>query len=122
MIIALPIDEKNININVSESFGRSKYFILYNDYSEDCIFVDNRGLNSEDGAGIEAAQTLIDHHADVVFLKRCGKNVAKVLEEAGIKLYEAQDIPVLENVKLYRTNNLKELENIHEGYHGHGGN
>ena len=55
-------------------------------------------------------------------MKRCGKNAAKALESAGVKLYEAEDIPVLDNIDIYRRNNLKTLENIHEGYHGNGGN
>lgn len=122
MIVALPIDEKNVNEKVSESFGRAKYFVIYNDYSQDYTFVENNGLNSEDGAGIEAAQTLLDNNVDAVFMKRCGKNAAKALESAGVKLYEAEDIPVLDNVSIYRRNNLKALENIHEGYHGNGGN
>lgn len=121
MLAAIPVEEKKLDAKVSESFGRANYFLIFNNNSSDGIFLENTAKDSEGGAGLEAAQLLIDNEVDMVFLKSCGKNGAKVLKEADIAIYEIAYDNAIENFKAYNRNNLKTLTEFHEGYHGNGG-
>lgn len=121
MKIAIPVDEKNINTNVSEHFGRAPYFLIYNIDNDEQIFVDNVGAVSTGGAGIKAAQTLIDNDIKGLLTPQCGENAAEVLKTADIKIYKTTSLSVKDNINHFKSDELPLLEEIHSGYHNHNG-
>lgn len=61
MIIAIPIDDNRENICVS--FGRAPYFLIHNTESGKNDIVDNPAAATEGGAGLKAAQFVVDSGA-----------------------------------------------------------
>lgn len=118
MIIAIPVDEKDLNTNLCFSYGRAPLFALYNTETKEARYLDNSAISAQGGAGIKAAQRLIDEKADVLITMRCGQNAADVLE-GNIKIYKSQDGTIKENIDLFLDGKLDILDNIHPGFHNH---
>lgn len=121
MKIIVPVEEKSLDTLVCPSFGRTPHFLLFNTENGEHEFLDNSAAASQGGAGIKAAQMLVDNGAEAVITYRCGENAAEVLNAGAIKIYKAQAISVKENIERYKEGELVLLTEIHAGFHNHGG-
>lgn len=121
MKIAIPSEGKNLESQVCRSFGRTLNFIVADTDTLEFQALDNEAAAAQGGAGIKAAQAVADSGARAVVTFHCGENAAQVLSGAGIKLYKAAPGTVSDMIKLFKSGKLKELTEIHPGYHGHGG-
>lgn len=121
MKIAIPSEGKKLESNLSQSFGRTEYFMIVNSESMEFEVIDNLGISSQGGAGIKAAQSIVDAQADCVITLHCGQNAADVLHAAGIKIYKAVNETIENLVKKFNSNEIELLTDIHPGYHNHGG-
>jgi predicted Fe-Mo cluster-binding NifX family protein len=122
MKIAIPVDEKNMGTSVCASFGRTPYFLIYDTETKESVFLDNSAAASTGGAGIKAAQTIVDNKADTLLTPRCGENASDVLIAADIKIFKTTNASAAENIDAFIAGKLPLLEEIHAGLHGHGGN
>lgn len=121
MLLAIPTESNDMNAAVCPSFGRAPYFLLFDTESRKNDVINNPGASAQGGAGIKAAQTLVDSKADVLLTPRCGQNAAEVLQAANIALYQSKDGSVASNITLFTEGKLVLLEEIHAGFHRHGG-
>ena len=121
MKIALPVEEKILNTPVCVSFGRTPLFVIFDTEKGEFEFIDNSAAASQGGAGIKAAQLLADNGAEAVITFRCGENAAEVLNPAEIKLYKALAGTASENIEKFKAGELPLLNDIHPGFHNHGG-
>lgn len=119
MKIALPTENKDINSMLCASFGRAPYYLIYDTVTQSSVFVDNTAAASAGGAGIKAAQLLIDSSINALIAPRCGQNAALVLQAAGIALYQSKDAPLAQNIALLQQGKLEVLSSIHAGFHNH---
>jgi predicted Fe-Mo cluster-binding NifX family protein len=122
MKIAIPVDEKTLESNVCVSFGRTPYFLIYDVETKESIFIDNSAAASTGGAGIKAAQIIVDNKADVLLTPRLGENAAEVLKPAEIKIYKTTTASAKDNIDAFIAWKLPLLDEFHAGFHGHGGN
>lgn len=118
MIIAIPVEKDAKESLVSEHFGRSNYFLIYNTDAKEYRFVKNSAAKSSGGTGIKAAQIVVDENAEVLVSPQLGQNAADVINEAKIKIYKAQVGTIKENLQALEEEKLKLLSEVHEGYHG----
>lgn len=116
MIIAIPVDEEKNDVCVS--FGRAPYFLFYNTENKKTEILENLSAEAQGGAGIKAAQFVVDNNADVLITIRCGENSADVLKAAEIEIYKADKKLAIENIKAFMEGKLTELTSFHAGYHG----
>ena len=121
MKIAIPVDDKFMETKVCVSFGRAPYFLIYDTESKDSVFIENSAATSQGGAGIKAAQIMVDNQVSALLTPRCGENASKVLQSAGIKIFKTTSASVKENIDASKDGTLPLLEDIHAGFHGHGG-
>ncbi len=121
MKIAVPVDQKTLDSGVCASFGRAPYFLIYDSEKKESSFIDNSAATSAGGAGIRAAQIIIDSGADVLLALRLGDNAADVLKPAEIKIYKPTPVSAKENIDAFLAGNLSLLEDIHAGFHRHEG-
>ena len=121
MKVIIPVDNKNQDTSVCPSFGRTPFFMLFDTETQNCQFIDNSAAASQGGAGIKAAQTLVDSGAKALITYRCGQNAADVLNAGGIKIYKAEVGSANDNIQKYKDNKLALLTEIHPGFHNHGG-
>ena len=122
MKIALPVDEKNIETTICISFGRTPYFLVYDTESKATDFIDNSAAaSSQGGAGIKAAQLIVDHNVEALLTPRCGENAAEVFNAANVKLYKTSSTNIKEMIKAFDEGKLAPLTEISAGQHHHGG-
>lgn len=121
MKIAMPVDEKVMETSVCMSFGRTPYFLIYDTESKDSTFLNNNAIASQGGAGIMAAQTIVDNKVEALLTPRCGENAAQVIKAANIKIYKTINDSVNDNINALNEGKLPLLSEIHAGFHNHGG-
>ena len=118
MKIAMPVDEKIVNPKINNTFGRTPYFVIYDTNNEEYSFIDNSGNASQGGAGIKAAQAIVDAKVTAVIVPQCGENAAKVLRDANITIYKMINDNIKENIIALNQDELEILDKTHGGYHG----
>lgn len=121
MIVAIPVDEKSMDGNVSEHFGRTETFLILDTKDNKSSFIPNVAVNAQGGAGIKAAQVIVDTRVDAIISPRLGKNAFEVIDEAKITIYESCGKTINESIEALKNNQLSPLNTIHEGFHGNGG-
>ncbi|MDD3947684.1 MAG: NifB/NifX family molybdenum-iron cluster-binding protein [Clostridia bacterium] len=120
MKIALPAEARDSHGEVCPSFGRAPLFLIHDTETGTSVFLDNAAATSMGGAGIKAAQTLIDSGVGAVITPRSGQNAAEVLISAGIQVYRSTTGSLADNIAKYQAGTLQTLTDIHPGFHKHG--
>ncbi len=121
MKIAMPVDENNIESSICISFGRTPYFLIYDTDSNASNFINNSAASSQGGAGIKAAQLIADKKSDILITPRCGENAADVLKAANVKIYKSMNNSIKDNIENMKLGKLSLLDEVHAGFHNHGG-
>lgn len=122
MKIAIPVDEKTMESNICVSFGRTPYFLIYDLGTKESVFIGNSAATSSGGAGIKAAQIIVDEKVNVLLTPRCGENAANILKAAEIKIYKTVGTSIKGNIDDFTMGKLFLLDEIHAGLHGQVGN
>ena len=117
MKIAIPMNEKTLNSSVSAHFGRAPYYLIYDTETKESVFIDNSASASRGGAGIKAAQVILDQQANALITPRLGDNAADVLEAANIEIYKSIEGSAEENINALSDKKLARLSEIHPGLH-----
>lgn len=121
MIVAIPVEDKEAEGKVCPSFGRAPYYMIYNSDDQSLSFMNNDAATAAGGAGIKAAQLLVDAKVEAVATPRCGKNAAEVLSGANIKIFQTSGDDLKSNMDALTKDGLAALNSFHAGFHGHGG-
>lgn len=121
MKIAIPTEDKSMEANICQSFGRTPYFMIFDTDSKEAVFLDNSAAASQGGAGIKAAQNIVDSQVSVLITPRCGENAAEVIKAANIRMYKTINDSILDNMLAFSEGKLALLEEIHAGFHGSAG-
>lgn len=116
MKVVIPVDEDQKTVCIV--FGRTPFFMIYDSETKECHYIRNIAVEEQGGAGIKAAQCVVDADADVLITVRCGENSAEVLKEAGIKIYKSEENLAMDNLEKFEKGTLDELTQFHGGYHG----
>ena len=109
MKIAFTTKGKDWDSMMDPRFGRTEYFFVYDDETEEIKVVDNSDSTQEaHGAGPKTAQKLFDLEAKILITGNGpGGNAGIVLEKAGIKIYTgAGEMTVKQAYEAYKNNNL----------------
>lgn len=80
MIIAIPTDNNTMDNKISPVFGRAAYFLIYDTDNPDIQFINNTAVNSTGGAGVKAAQIIVDSPSNILITPRLGLNAANLLK------------------------------------------
>jgi len=118
MKIAIPVDRKSLDSDICISFGRTPYFLFYDTIRKSEEYYDNDANSSQGGAGIKAAQKIVDKGSDILITVRCGENAASVLN-GSVKVYKSKYMSAKENIEAFEKGELEILTEIHAGFHGH---
>lgn len=116
MKVVLPIDEDKKTVCIV--FGRTPFFMIYDTNSKTLEIKENPAKDAEGGAGIKAAQFVLDQKADAVITVRLGENSAEVFQTAGISIWKAIGEDVESNLQALQEQKLEKLSKFHGGYHG----
>ncbi len=91
MNIMLSTQGKTLNSPVNPRFGRSPFFIQFNTDTDEWAAYENPAQSQSGGAGVAAAQFLIDHDTSVAISGRFGPNAHSALTAAGIQMLSFSD-------------------------------
>lgn len=116
MKIAVPLEENKKSICVS--FGRAPYFIFYDVEKKVKEILENPAATSQGGAGLKAAQFILDNGADTLITVRCGENAGEVFAAAELKVYKAQGNDIESNINIVSSGKGVYLDKFHSGFHG----
>lgn len=120
MIVMIPVVNDNASTQVAANFGRAPYFMLRDTATGAMEFVKNTAADSPGGAGIKAAQIVVDHGPGALLVPQCGQNAADVIHGAGIPMYQTRGFDLEKNMEALIRGELEVLTEIHAGFHGHG--
>lgn len=114
MKIAVSVEENKTD--VCPFAARSPYFLLYENGTSD--IVENPAAQAESGAGIQAAQFLIDNEVTHFIAVRVGGNAAEVFKAAGVPIYTSEHKTAAEDIAALEAGRLEEQKGVFEGFHG----
>lgn len=109
MKIAITSVESQLESSIDSRFGRAAGFIIYDIKTDNFNYVNNsQNLNAMQGAGIQAAQTVVNENIDALITGHCGPKAFKVLSASGIKIYTNAKGTVKEIIEKFKNNELEQ--------------
>lgn len=107
MRIVLSSSRPNIDGDVDPRFGRCRYFLFVDPHTLQYEVEENPHLEAASGAGISAAQFIVNKGAKAVITGNIGPNAHQVLTTAGIEMFTGVSGKIREVVEIYKTGDLK---------------
>lgn len=107
MKIVVTAEGKDLNAPTSSRFGRCPTYIFIESESMAFKAVPNPAISAPGGAGIQAAQFVVEQGAKVALTANVGPNAMDVLQAAGVSVYMIQGGSVLEAVEAYKAGQLQ---------------
>lgn len=114
MKIAIPLDENRQDVCMV--LARAPFFLFWEDGAE--TVVENPAASAQGGAGLQAAQFLVDQAVTALVTPRCGQNAADVFTAADIQIYHSAHKAAADDLAACREGKLEPLTHFHGGYQG----
>ncbi len=109
MKIAISARGRTIEDLVDMRFGRTEYFLIADENGQIIDVLDNAAQSATGGAGIAAAQAVLDAGADILITGQLGPNAMKVIKSAAIPAYQAINGTIEDNLKAYASDKLQRI-------------
>lgn len=111
MRIAFTVLDKDEMI-MDESFGRAKLFLVYDVENDKWEQYENaQNIKAPQGAGLQAAQTIINANVDALISKNIGPKAFNLLSSQNVKMYSVDEKDVRLALNLFLEGKLKEMVN-----------
>jgi predicted Fe-Mo cluster-binding NifX family protein len=112
MRLAVSAAGPGLNEKVDARFGRATCFILVDSETMEYEVVDNEvNRSAQHGAGIAAAELVVEHRAEAVLATELGPKASQALQLASIPAYAAGGMTVSEAVAAFERGELSRLGN-----------
>lgn len=85
MKIAVPVEGTDA-VAAASVFGRAAYFVIVDSDTDTRTLVRNPGVEAPGGAGVAAAQFLIDEGVGLLLAPKVGPKARRVLDGAGVSV------------------------------------
>lgn len=110
MKIAITSVDGTLEGKVDERFGRARKIVVYDMETKEHAVVDNgMNLNAAQGAGIQAAQNVVRTGAKAIISGHFGPKAFQVIQMAGLEVYSATDMTVMDAIKGLQEGKLTKL-------------
>ena len=108
MKVAFTTSGSGLDSPLDTRFGRAPGFLVCDTDSGASEFVDNQqSLNTAQGAGIQAGETVVRSGAKAVVTGHCGPKAFRVLSAAGVKVYNTDLPTVAAALEAFKAGKLK---------------
>ncbi len=118
MKVAVSSMDKELEARLDPRFGRACCFLLVDTDTREFYAVPNGGVGAAGGAGIQAAQTVVEEGAEAVITGSVGPNAMDVLKAAGVKIYEGEPYTVKEALERFYKGDLQEVTSPKPRHYG----
>lgn len=102
---------EDLRSSVDPRFGRCQFFVIVDLDTMNFSATPNPAGAAAGGAGIEAAQTVLDMGVSAVLTGNIGPNAYRALNAAGVKVYVGASGTVTESIERYKRGELAEARN-----------
>ncbi len=110
MKVAFTTSGETPDAALDSRFGRALNFLVFDLDTGGHELVDNQqALDSPQGAGIQAAETVVRSGAECLVTGHCGPKAFRVLKAAGVKVYTSDKLTVAEALEAFKTGTLPPL-------------
>lgn len=125
MKIAIPANGVDLDAPTSAIFGRCQTFIFVDPQTLEFEALSNPAQDAPGGAGVQAAQIVVQHGVAAVIAPSLGPNAFRVFDAAEIPAYTLAGATVREVVATFNAGQLARLEtpgadHVGQGRHRHG--
>ena len=118
MKVAVTSQGSVLSSELDPRFGRAKYFVVVDTESGEFVAHDNgANLEAAHGAGIQAAQDVVNLGAEAVITGNVGPNAFKTLSAAGVKIFLAESQTVERAIDSLKAGKLQEVDGANVGGH-----
>ncbi|MCK5586745.1 NifB/NifX family molybdenum-iron cluster-binding protein [Candidatus Bipolaricaulota bacterium] len=117
MRICITTTGTNLDAQVDSVFGRARYFLLIDSKTLEVEAIEN--VPSAHGAGVQAAQTMVDKAVGSVLTGNVGPNAFQGLTAAGIQIYIGAKGTARDTLAAYKAGTLQATSGPTS--QGHGG-
>ena len=118
MKVAISCVGQSLEDDLDPRFGRAAFFLVVDTEKMSFSVIDNAARAASGGAGIAAAQSVIDQHVEAVIAGQLGPNALNVLSSADIALYQGISGSAYSNIIAF---NQQKLARITESGPSHAG-
>jgi predicted Fe-Mo cluster-binding NifX family protein len=118
MKIAVTSTGKDLQATLDERFGRAAFFIVVDPDTLEYRIVENtQNLSLPQGAGIQAARTIIENGAEALITGFCGPKAFRVLDAAGVRIFTGASGPVDKVIEAFKEGRLSEARGANADAH-----
>lgn len=121
MKIAVSAMGNSMDSRMDQRFGRAANFIIVETRTMEHEAFDNVGAASSGGAGISAAQMVVEKDVQAIITGNVGPNAMNVLKAANIEIYKGSEDTVQRNVELFKKGELEKINTTVAAHFGMGG-
>ena len=107
MKICLTAITNNLDSQLDPKFGRCVYFIIIDSQTMKFKALKNKAATVSEGAGVLAAQILVDQEVKHVITGNIGPRSMQALKTAGIEVNIERDITVKDAIEKFRSKTLR---------------
>jgi len=108
MKIAFSTSGENLDAPLDSRFGRAARFLVLDAEEGTFELIDNaQNLNAAQGAGIQSAENIIRAGADCLVSGHCGPKAFRVLQAAGVKIYNCTAATIAEALEQFKAGKLQ---------------
>lgn len=109
MKLAFSTSGETLESALDPRFGRAPKFLIYNLQTQSFQVIDNQqNLEAVQGAGIQSAQNIAKIQVNALITGHCGPKAFRVLQAAGIKVFNTDAPTVAEALERYSNGQLSE--------------
>jgi predicted Fe-Mo cluster-binding NifX family protein len=109
MKIVVTANGADLDAPASPIFGRCPTYVFVDTETMDFEAVENPAMSAAGGAGIRAAQFVVERGAQAVLTGNVGPNAANVLQSASVSIYQIPEGTVRQAVEMFRQGQLNVL-------------
>ena len=110
MMIAFPTAGTDLSDPLDARFGRAARFLLVDTETGAVRAVENaENAEAPQGAGIQAAQTILGSGAKILVSAHVGPKAFRVLQAAGARVFQADPAPLSGLLEAWRRGELPEM-------------
>jgi predicted Fe-Mo cluster-binding NifX family protein len=117
MKIVVSATKPGLDAPVSPILGRCPVFCFVDTETMAAESVENPALSASGGAGVQAAEYVIEQGAQGVLTQNVGPNAFEVFDAAGVPVYAARGATVREAIEAYAMGKAERLASANRGSH-----
>jgi predicted Fe-Mo cluster-binding NifX family protein len=107
MKICITSQNGSLDGEIDSRFGRAAYFLIVNTDNLEYESIQNPYAQAGGGAGIQAAQFIVNKQAEAVITGNIGPNAFQVLKESGISVVTGVSGIVKNSVERYNKGEIR---------------